>query len=260
MTRLLVGGRWYDQVAPTALYEADFERVVLQQGSLLYPDYHLIPYKVRVCSDQGVAMPDAALIAKDYRAWWIVEVEMAHHSLHRHVLPQVETLAHGYYDQTHVDYVCQQMPCLDPGRARDVIIGKPPRVLVIVNSPAEEWVQPLRLYNALLAVVEVFRSDTNQVIFRVNGEHPGPLTEVISECYIDQMLPSFLVVEAPGALGVKHSETLTIRYNGCITEWKRLDAQERVWLIPVIANPLTAGRRYELLRQEGGELVVRPRA
>lgn len=259
MTRLLVGEDWFDQVAPSALYETEYERVVLQQAPLLYPDYYMVPFKTPVYSDTDVAKPDAVLVAKTYREWWVVEIEMAHHSLSSHVLPQVTTLAGGYYKGHHAEYICQKMPSLELQLVNDVIKGKPPRVLVIVNAPVPDWIQPLRRYNAVVAVFEIFRSSTNRHIFRVNGEYPVAPAEVVSECYFDKLLPGFLVVDSPAALGIRHNEALKIKYQGYVTEWTRVDSKERVWLVPVRANPLPVGPSYELLRQESGELLVQPK-
>jgi hypothetical protein len=44
-------------------------------------------------SEYGSKKPDLALIDRDYRAWWVVEVELAHHSLHHHVLPETTSRA-----------------------------------------------------------------------------------------------------------------------------------------------------------------------
>lgn len=257
MTRLLVGEEWFDQVAPSALYETEYERVVFQQAPLLYPDYFMLPFNISVYSDTDVAKPDAVLISKTYRDWWVVEIEMAHHSLDSHVLPQVATLASGYYQDHHAEHICKQMASLDNDLVSDVIKGKPPRVLVIVNTPTPDWIQPLRRYNVSIAVFEIFRSRNNRHVFRVNGEYPVPPADVLSECYFDSSLPGFLVVSSPASLGVRHSQNIRIKYQGFLTEWTRIDSQARVWLVPARANPLPVNQVYELLGQEDGELVIR---
>lgn len=257
MTRLLVDEEWYDQIAPSALYEREYERVVFQQAPLLYPDYHMIPFRHMVESDYGRAKPDAVLVDKAYREWWTVEIELAHHSLANHVLPQIEILAYGYYTQDHVKRLYETNPSLDRHRLEDMMKGLPPRVLVIVNSPVPGWIQDLRRYHAIVTVFEIFRSSTNQRIFRINGECPVAPAEVISRCHFDELLGSLLIVESPAVLQAGHSERLEIAHEGFITQWIRIDSQDRVWLQPYGANPLDARLHYELLQEEDGSLLIR---
>jgi hypothetical protein len=104
MARLLVGSEWYDAVASEDFYEVQFEGLVLQNAASLYPSYFAVPFKTTVTSEHGSKKPDLALIDRDYRAWWVVEVELAHHSLHHHALPQVQVLATAEYGAPEAEY------------------------------------------------------------------------------------------------------------------------------------------------------------
>src|ERR1051326_3116272 len=97
MARLLIGKEWYEGVSSTAYWEAEFENVLLRRADVLFPEYFMVEFKTEVQGDSDIGKPDFALIEKKYRIWWVVEVELAHHSFAGHVLPQVDTFASGRY-------------------------------------------------------------------------------------------------------------------------------------------------------------------
>ena len=85
-----------------------------------------------------------------------IEVELAHHSLERHVLPQVATLAQASYGDAEADWLADEMPRLDETALKRMMLGAQPSVLVVANAMVAEWVAPLRPW-AELMVVELFR-------------------------------------------------------------------------------------------------------
>src|SRR6266853_4682229 len=104
MPRLLVGSDWYEPLDGAALYEQEFERVLFQRAPSLFPGYVPVRFKKLVYSETDGARADYALVEAQYRDWWIVEVEMGHHSLEDHVLPQVAILARAHYGEEEATY------------------------------------------------------------------------------------------------------------------------------------------------------------
>ena len=257
MARILIDGQWYEEIALASLYETEVEELLLSQSSFLYPGYFTIPFKVIVSSEDGSAKPDFALVDKAYREWWVVEVEMAHHSLAGHVLPQVRTLSRAAYGREQAMHLCRQCASADLGQVVDMMKGKQPRVLIVVNSPRPDWQKDLSAYDASMAVFEIFRSDRNHHIFRVNGEQPQALVGIVSLCSLDPILPRLLKVDSPACLGIKHNERVSIRYGNTVCEWDRTDTKTDVWLSPVSANPLSPKVRYELVRRDDGSLEIK---
>ena len=81
MTRLLFDGEWYEAVDGRSWYESDFEAVIEAHATSLFPDSHILPFKIAVESEHDRKIPDLALVDHEYRQWSVIEVEMAHHSL-----------------------------------------------------------------------------------------------------------------------------------------------------------------------------------
>ena len=253
--RLLVNDDWYDTISSEGQFEADFRNIVLCHAPSLFPDYYALPFHVRVESEEGAKIPDLVLVDRQYRHWWIVEIELAHHSLHSHVIPQVRVLSQGNYGQRHSDYLTRKYAALDSVAISDMMKGAQPRVLIVVNQSVPGWIRPLEQIDSMIAIVEVFRSNRNRYILRINGELPSPHEPTdISICRLDTALPRLLVIDSPGALQVTSGQRLHIKYEGGLTEWTRLDSADKVWLNPIQRNPLSANRNYLIRKDPDGLL------
>lgn len=256
MPRLLHDGEWFEALSADAVFEADYEALLLERGSLLYPGFYLVRFKRKVHSEFGSGIPDLALIDRGYRCWWIVEVELGSHRLEGHVRQQVEIFSNAKYtadDALHLASVDAQ---LDPVRLHRMMLGASPRVLVLVNQVRPEWTAWLRKYDALVGVAEMFRARTNKIILRINGQHPEPVTDIVTRCVVDLVIPKALIVESPA--GLPDGETLDIEFDGAATRWRRMESRDRVWLVPDRRSPLPPGQReYEILLQADGRLSLR---
>ena len=256
--RLLFNQDWFEPISSQSQYESDFENLVLANATSLFPDYHIAPFKVPVESETGRKIPDLALVDRKYRHWWIVEIEMAHHSLYSHVIPQVEVFARGRYGQKHCDYMAVEHDWLDSSALADMIKGAQPRVLVVVNQSVPDWIAPIHRLDGLVMIVEVFRSERNHHILRSDGDYPvGGEEDVVSLCRLDSGFLRLLRVDSPAALGVANGELVHIRFEGRLTDWFRMDASDRVWLSPSSRNPLTANQDYVILRESDGHLAFK---
>lgn len=256
MARILVNDTWYEQLDPSALYESEFERLVLDRADLLYPEFYAVPFKPLVFSEDDAAKPDFALIDKEYRNWWVVEVEMVSHSLNSHVLPQIRTLSQATYGEPEAYLLSQQDTRLHLEKLRDLMKGKQPQVLVILNASKADWEAPLMRHDAILSFCEIFRSNSGDVVLRVDGAYPEQSTEVLSSCYVDPIMRQFLVVESPACLGVLPNQRIAMFYDGGVTEWIRTDAQDTVWLNSVADNPLLPRQKYDIARRSDGKLII----
>lgn len=259
MARLLLRGEYYDSVSPHALREDDYERLLLANAAHLYPSWHVVRFKEIVESEYGKAKADLALVDRRYRRWWVVEVELGSHPLTGHVEPQVRKLANGAYGAAHASCIHAAMPALDRSALGEMVVGAQPRVLVLVNEPKPDWISPLRVWGARLGIVEVFRSRRNVDVLRINGEHPDDLGDLVSTCRVDPVIPNSLLVASPAALGIGSGERVELLYDGGITEWRRVDAADRVWLMPTRRWPLPASINDFRITEDGAQrLVITP--
>ena len=191
MARFLLRDEWFDQLSSTSLYEHEYERLLLSNSQALFPDYHVVDFKPIIQSEHGAARPDLALVDRELRLWWIVEVELAHHSLKGHVLPQVEVLTSGRYGANEAALLHHAIPELASEAASDLVKGAHPSVLVIVNQTRPGWQGAIEQIGASLMIAEVFRSSRNVHAIRANGTYPTTGGDFVSDCVVDRLLPGF---------------------------------------------------------------------
>lgn len=255
MQKILSDGTWYRAVSPRAMYESDYEAILVELSDKLFQNYHTIVFKEVVSNGYGNAQADLALIDYHYRSWYVVEVEMADHSLMSHVVPQVYTLASAHYTPDIARRIAAKNPTLSPNRLFDLMKGEQPQVQVVVNGPAVGWETQLARYGATLMVVQVFRDDRQRLILLVDGEGPRSPepSEILSYCIVDPDLPYLLRLESPGGLNIGHGTSIQVTFAGGTTLWKRVDVSNRAWLQPVNQpNPLISRVRYRLIRSGNG--------
>ena len=259
MARLLYRGRWFDQASSHDHYEREFERILEQHAHNLFDTFHFVPFKCTVSSpeDGDSRRADYALIDKCYRSWWIVEVEMAHHSLKGHVLPQVRTLSRATYGVREVRYLCSRNDALEEHKMEELSKGQPPRVLVVVNAPVQGWGEELKVFDALVAICQVFRSDRNEYLLRVNGELPKTDEEVLTTCACNLAIDRLLEIHSPASLKISPNETVPIHYDGQVSTWQRMDTGNSVFLHALRGHNLVGGKQYEIVRRSDGRLALR---
>ena len=254
MARILHNDEWYEEISSQGHYESEFENILIREAANLFSDYHLVPFKKIVYSEEEARKPDFALIHKKYITWWVVEVELAHHSFESHVLPQVRTLALARYGVSEAEYLCGKDSELNKTSVVEMLKGKQPRVLVIVNAPVEGWADQLRPFEALLAICQVFRSRFNRYVLRVNGDYPSVDEAVLTTCKCVPMLPRMLEIDSPASLP-KHSEIL-LYHNDEVTSWVRTETMEQVYLYSLGDHNLRSGQTYKILQHGNGKLVI----
>jgi hypothetical protein len=257
MARILLGDEWFEELASTSLYETEFENILFQEAGRIFPEYHPVPFKCIVLSDEGDAKADFALIHRTYRSWWVVEAEMGHHSLTGHVLPQVRRLSRANYADAEAQYLCDQAPYLGCGRVKEMIKGQQPRVLVVVNVPVPTWRDRISPYSALLAVFQIFRSQFNRYVYRLDGDYPAEDNHIVTTCRCWE-IHRFLAIDSPTQLDVKRGQTITLRHETGAMEWERVDIADTVLLHALRDHPLQKNVVYEILRQSDGRYAIQP--
>lgn len=238
MARLIVDTEQFSSLGSGAVFEKEFERVLVQESERLFPGFFCVPFTEPVNFKGVWKKPDLALIDKQYRIWWVVEVELSHHSLDGHIIPQIEVFTYGDYGSAHAEALIAKGPELEPEKVIDMVRGSDPKVLVVVNETCPDWVRPLQMFGAELAVVEVFRSDTRPPMFRVNGYDVRPPATTVTTCRLDPLLPRMLIVDTPALIPADEDGLVEINLRGASTRWRRIDTADRTWLTPERSSPI----------------------
>ena len=257
MAKLLINDEFFFELSVTSLYETEVENIVVQKAERLFPKLHFIRFKKTVYSDQGSARADFVLIDKEYRKWWVVEVEMGNHSLENHVMPQANILSGALYGEEEVDYLIKQSSLLSKKALYNLLKNHVPKVLIIVNQSKTEWITPLKKIGVDLMSLEIFRSDNNKHAFRIIGDLPAIEEVFISNCKFMPYYPNFLLVESPNSLLALNLGRAKIIFSGNYSIWDIKTIKHAVYLIPISANPLDQGLIYELSKGDDNTLILK---
>jgi hypothetical protein len=257
VARVFYDQTWFNSVRSRSWYEADYEQLVVSHSSDLFPEWIAASFKTNVVGDSGATkQPDLALIDPSYRRWWVVEVELAHHDLFTHVLPQVDAFRSGTYGEEHALYLHRKRPDLDLYKLKAMMSGEPPEVLVIVDRPDTNWKRSLKAIDVSLSIVEPFRGPNNQLLLRVNGDQPELPGNVLSRCSRGDARRLWRV-HAPAALPAptRSDEVFEIMYEDSMTQWKRLDLAGSVMLCVEQGGDVLSGlRAVDLVQHDDGSL------
>ena len=114
--------------------ESQFEEQVMRVANELMPSYTLANWKPLIRDQHGHgAKPDLAMISRDLESWYVIEVELASHSVSGHIEPQLETLRYGVYDSSLVPSLKRSFPSED-AESLTRMVHREPGLLCIVDQ------------------------------------------------------------------------------------------------------------------------------
>jgi hypothetical protein len=256
MAKILFDERWYDEIAPTGMYESVYETMIKRHARHLWPRFHPVHFKANLHAGlDGRVKADFALVERSYLEWWVVEVEMEQHSLESHVLPQTRKLANAAYGDDVAVKLCDACNHLNLAKTKALIQSGQPGVLVVVNKARPDWAKRLAEFGAKVAVFEMFKDGKDGLLFRINGEHPIGRYDSISICHFDPLMRRLLVLETHTCFAAASETLFRIEYEGRSSDWRLVKANEQAWLEPVNGpNPLPDDYTYELIRHGDSRL------
>lgn len=239
MTRIFLHNNKFHKILPSSFHEGEFEKIVTLQAPDLYPDYYVIPFKKTVISPHGNKKPDLVFIAKDYKDWYVVEVEMTYHSLDSHVEPQIHSLATAKYDDDDViKYMCKKCSKLDWAKTSKLVHNEPAKILLILNELNDSWAGELNnKYGVITSVFEVFHNTSSSFqvspphrAYGISRHYPIYSLSVTTKCSIHPQL-SYLGIVDNSMLQLKPSDEVILEFDGCTTFWKVVEGPEKkLWL------------------------------
>lgn len=161
MKTLMIGScapdRVYRLADPDAPYEVEFEAAAVRVLSCLYSNYQCIVFTGGFRYEDRISRPDLALVANDFSHWFVIEVELASHSLTTHVLPQVTAFRYGE-PLPDCATILERELAISAERARTLVAHVPRSVVVIANRRDQTWETSLAAHNVQYGVVSMFRT------------------------------------------------------------------------------------------------------
>ena len=136
--------------------EDEFEKQILRIASVLMPNYLIANWKPLIRDRHGHgARPDLAMISSDLESWYVIEVELARHSVSGHIAPQLETLGNGVYDSSILPSLRKAFPSHNSDRLTRMV-RREPGLLCIVDQYTDRISRACRDAGFELVVLEPY--------------------------------------------------------------------------------------------------------
>lgn len=173
MKKLLTGechpDNIFQLVDPTQFVEGDFEAEVVKALSCLMPEYLCNVFAGAFVLEGERRVADLALIHKSLSHWFVVEVELAGHSLERHVLPQARCFRYGDPEDTCITSLVRAFSILTREQAASLLNYIPRYVAVVGNLSDSIWTTKLSAVDVQYLTVSVYQDRNGRIAYEVEG-------------------------------------------------------------------------------------------
>jgi hypothetical protein len=261
MRKLLTGECHPDNifhlVDPTQYIEGDFEAEVVIALTCLLPEYLCGVFAGAFVLEGERRVADLALIHKSLSHWFVVEVELAGHSLEHHVLPQVRCFRYGEPASLCVTSLVRAFPELGRHDAEALLRYLPRYVVVVGNLPDPIWTTKLSAVEAQHLTVSVYKDRNGRSAHEVEGrlivraENLGfARFSAIDNC-----------LRIPKACGLQIGEIQIVDQFGNIGTWTVREETGVLWIHKVRGSALLSHDTFvQIIRSLDGRISIRPSA
>ncbi len=227
--------KWFKELSPSSFFnESDLESTVQTYLSKHLINCFVLRGKIRVINNETnkVNIPDLIIVDKEYKEWYVVEVELSNHDL-SHIKSQIDTFTKGIYDKSHANYLFQQNTDeLDLDELNKMILRFPPKVFVIVNDFNCDWIDVFNQYDCKVGIFQIYYDRDQNRAYRFQGYFPL-MKHDFGTCKFIPGLPTMIALNEKDFLdgiGIQPNEEIIAQYNGKISKWKRIDDRNSVYL------------------------------
>lgn len=258
MRKLIVGecdpGRVFHLVDPTQFLESDFEAEVVKALTCLMPDYQCGVFSGAFLLEGERRMADLALVHHSFSHWFVIEVELAGHSLENHVLPQVRCFRYGIPDNTCISSLLNAFGWMSREQAEALLRYVPHHVAVIGNQPDSRWTSALSALDTQHLTVSVYRNRNGESIHELEGSLSFRSESLGFAQYsaVDNCL------RIPKSCGLRSGPTMFIDQFGNPSEWIVREEASVLWVSKRQGPALIAHNEYvQLIRTADGSVSLR---
>ena len=245
--------------------EQYFSTVVQKFSHVIFPNHYCFKFEVDMFYIGNKVRPDLILIEKQFKDWWLVEVELKRHSWFNHIQEQIEKILNAEITDKHQEKIEEKLSShlkklgLNENedqmvRMKSLINSERHKTLVIVDSEPTAWMNELQKGDARLMTVQVYRNERNDHMIRCDTSLPSSSHQVVT--YLnsskDTFIPNWLEVESPHRLKAQNG-VININCENKIFKCTIRSIGNKTYLIPpsnYLFVPLQPANRIVLLEED----------
>ncbi|HMJ69648.1 MAG TPA: hypothetical protein VK508_12160 [Cyclobacteriaceae bacterium] len=288
---------WFDELKIISSYsESELEKMILSHVDTVFPNYVTIPFKkvLNIPSVKKGKAPDLAIISRDYKEWWIIEVETDEDDL-VHVKSQLQVFTsydYNNYEVAKYMHSKDETKFLQLNELIKMVRDIKPQVLVMVDEVSEVWNDEIKKLGATICVFQVYKNKDGSHAFRINGDYPKILSNKKSHCEFLKSPGNTLRVNDPDWLiaGIKGQVILQKRsfnlfsgtdwsnlfksktsslpvvidgreievdFVGKVSKWRVIQDEEKLYLKPIGNNKVPVVNTYQLYSDSSFKLYLK---
>lgn len=281
---------WYDELRVIGPYDEDhYQKDLYSHLQTVFPDFYTLHYDKNIRQDgrESGSRPDFAMVRKDFQEWWIVEVETIKDKI-KHVKKQIDDFTNGEYNAViEAQYLATKNIWGLSKKDIYTATKNTPHVLVIVDDITSEWIDELEDLKPKICLFKLYRSKDGMNLFSVSGDYPY-IFEDQTHCHFSSAMRNLLHVtnaellrrsitfeppvkeniykQAARWLKTKNPfkkkdisddpDVYNISYRGQISQWKRIDENNQVYLQPMGPVATRSNDRYVLRRTKNNIFIL----
>lgn len=245
----------FDLVDPTSFLETAFEAEVVKALTCLEQDYWCGVFAGTFVHEGERRSADLVMVHKKFTHWFVVEVEVAGHSLHEHIVPQIRCFRYGEPEQSCITSLIRAFPAMTPDQASALLTYVPRHVVVVGNFPNSEWKSVLQALDAQYLTLSVYRNPQGRCIHVIDGRLTARTESLGFARYsaIDNCL------RLHRGSGLHVGQVQIVDQFGNPAMWTVREHAGALWIAKVRGPALLDHDSYvQLLRAWDGRLVLRP--
>lgn len=245
----------YSLVDPSEFCESAFEAEVIRALSCLQPDYICGVFSGAFVLEGLRRVSDLALIHRSFSHWFVVEVELAGHSLEHHVLPQVRCFRYGMPEATCVTSLLRAFDFLSPEQASGLLEVVPRFVAVIANRADPMWLTQLSALDVQLLTVSIYRNEKGVTAREVEGT----LTATEESLGFGRYSEIDRCLSIASSCGLKPGQIQVIDQFGVPSSWTVREDLGKLWISRDCGPALLTHNSYvQVIRAFDGRVYLRP--
>jgi hypothetical protein len=244
----------FQLVDPTEFLEIEFEAEVIKALSCTLPDYLCGVFAGSFLLDGDRRVADLALIHKSFSHWFVVEVELASHSLRSHVLPQLRCFRFGEPEETCITSLCRAFSGIDRGQAQSLLRYVPRAVVVVTNSRNPDWDEALQALDIQQLTISVFKDYQGETAHEVEGS-----LHVLKESIgFANYSPTDNSLRLPKSCGLPIGRLQIEDPDGVISTWIVRESGNGIWITKERGVPMLPEVNYlQIIRTFDGRISLR---
>ena len=220
-----------------------------------YPNYWCGVFAGTFLLEGDRRKADLALIHKDLSHWFVLEVELAGHSLTQHVLPQARCFRYGDPENTCITSLTQAFSHISRDDAKAILLYIPRYVAVISNLHNMEWEIALEGLDVQHLVVSVYQNRDGKTVHELEGRLTARTNSLGFARYsaIDNCM------RIKNDCGLSAGTVQIIDQFGTPGSWTIREEKGRLWISKDNGPTLLEHESYvQIIRTYDGQISIRP--